>query len=133
MFGRRVQPKEEHPASLYAGLQIYATCEKCQSIYELEAGHTCIFPLGRSGLINPPRGGSVIAPPQDGDATLPVSPYTGEPYDPAWGSTWPGGQSNRALIALMKAIEREIVPPSGPGGIVPSPRVDSRLIGEEQR
>ena len=116
LFRRKETPPKEDRSTYQEGKRVYGSCEKCQSVYELESGHEC--------TLRPPQGGSVIAPSQGGDATLPVSPYTGEPYDPAWGYTTPGGQSNRALIALMKAIEREIVP---------SPRVDSRLIGEEQR
>lgn len=58
------------------------------------------FPLGESGPLDPPQGGSVIA--------LPISPYTGQPYDPAWFGETGGGQSNTALLALMKRIEREI-------------------------
>lgn len=38
----------------------------------------------------------------------PLSPYTGQPYDPAWFSETGGGQSNTALLTLMKRIEQEI-------------------------
>lgn len=97
LFGK-AQPKEEHPSGYCESASVYASCATCHAVYERESGHRCIFPFGHSGVVNPPRGGSVIAQ--------------------------PGGQSNRALIALMKSIEREIAP---------SPRVDSRLIGEECR
>lgn len=63
---------------------------------------------------DPPQGGSVIAS--------------------------SGGQSNRALLRLMKALEEQIDNPyrdSFPvyyrSPVVPAPRVDKRLIGEDQR
>ena len=63
----QTQPKEGR-SDHQEETRVYGSCEECQSIYELESGHACS-----------------IHPPQGGDATLPVSPYTGEPYDPDWG------------------------------------------------
>jgi hypothetical protein len=59
------------------------------------------FPLHYQSPYLPPQ-----HPPQV--IALPISPYTGQEYDPAWFSEMGGGQSNRATLALMKHIEREI-------------------------
>lgn len=77
------------------------------------------------------------------------------PSDPPQGGsviTSSGGQSNRALLRLMKAVEEQVVnPPQGGDAtipverdeygfpvyyrspVVPAPRVDKRLIGDDQR
>lgn len=61
---------------------------------------------------------------------LPVSPYTGEPYDPAWGYRTGGGQSNRALLKLMKSLEESIPsdPPQGGSVIARGPRANPDII-----
>jgi hypothetical protein len=52
-------------------------------------------------------------PPQGGDATLPISPYTGEPYDPEWGAQF--------LPLLYRA------------DAMPRARVDPKLVGRDQQ
>lgn len=51
--------------------------------------------------------------PVKGDATLPVSHYTGLPYDPEWGTQF--------LHLLYRS------------GEAPRPRVDPKLIGDDYR
>jgi hypothetical protein len=60
------------------------------------------YPATLHSVIYPPQGGSVIASPP-----LPISPYTGQPYDPAW-VAGDSGKTNSATIALMKSIESDI-------------------------
>jgi hypothetical protein len=59
------------------------------------------YPPTLRPIIYPPKDyGSVVSD----DSELPFSPYTGQPYDPAW-VTGGSGKTNRATIALMKSIE----------------------------
>jgi hypothetical protein len=100
----RMHPKEDHP-SLYAeGRRVFGVCEMCDDIYELAAGHRCPIDV-ELDLVEHPLSKLTC----DGEH------YTELIYVPR-------GQSNTALLALMKTLEREI-----------QLRVDPKLIGEEYR
>jgi len=132
-FKPKSQPKEDHP--MQAEWDRMSPEEKPKSYKGIQ------FPLGRSGFVPPSGSGGIkpINPPQGGDATIPVKRLLNRAPNPALGTQGPGGQSNRALLKLMKSIEErvdhsEVAPDAFPLHYrSPVVRVDLKLIGEEYR
>lgn len=132
-FKSKPQPKEEHP--MQEEWDRIALDERPKSYKGIQ------FPLGRSGFvppsgpggiapINPLQSVSGIFPVMCGDPSLPISPYTGQPYDPAWGVQMsPQGRSNRATLRLMKRLEEQIAAREQEGS-VRGPRANPELISE---
>jgi hypothetical protein len=85
LFSKKAQPKTEHPLTYPETLARVDEDVKARPVEFASDG----------SVIYPPQtlGGSVSA--------LPISPYTGQPYDPAWGVRIGGGPRPKSDNPLL--------------------------------